>query len=283
VSRDWDEAGHPRHPSGSSRGGRFRRGSSSMYRVLNDTSDWAQRLAGQMVEPGYRPGAWQPVTPARHRGEWIEEVTDALRQDGMRSGEARSMASEWWDDYEPPTAVYANGPHRVILNTANDRVAQRVPEMLEQLDDLYTRFPGSGPVRLAVAAKSDLDGGLALHPSSVFYLSEDAFDDWTEERLGVAMPAARQAERWRYILAHEWGHVADPTDLSNPDSSSYRRAAAVHGDNIGALSPYGQSNETSSAVAEGRAEAFAEWYLTRGRTGNRAAQGYAAAYGWRWE
>lgn len=99
------------------------------------------------------------------------------------------------------------------------------------------------------------------------------------------MPAARKTNARQYVVAHELGHVLDHQhghtnevrsfsgmpggfDLDKRDANDMQRA---HADG---LSHYGKTN-----VAEGYAEAYAQW-VHGGPGSNVAADAFAAKYGW---
>ena len=277
---DWDESEHPRHPAGSDRGGRFRRGPSLGYKVFAEVDpEWAKRVMQRLIEPGYRPGAWAPMDLRDYKREWLADSIAAM---GDFEG-ADETAEEMWRDWDPPVAVYANGPHRVLVDTEQDLP---LDEVFAQLDELHSRFPAHrGPIKLGIAPMDALDGnrGLMLPGTSVLYLATEIFGPWLRDPApGWIAPAAgptgdRKVEQWRYGMIHEWGHVIDQVDHMVNWSPQVGRAQDLVEDYMDSLSGYGRSN-----AVEGIAEAFTEWYLTRGQSENTAARAYAAEYGWVW-
>ena len=73
---------------------------------------------------------------------------------------------------------------------------------------------------------------------------------------------------WRYTLAHEFGHAITPWNRMRSITREWSAVGFY-------FSHYGQSDP-----AEGFAEAFAEFYLSEGKTINPAARAYAVDFGW---
>lgn len=278
MSRDWDESEHPRHPAGTpgGRGGEFRRfAAPGIHRIMaNTTAGWVERVSRRLAGHHYTPGAWQQESIADYRFALEAELRQDLPQD---------LIDEMFADYDWPAAVYRNGDHLV---TIQDRfLAQgRAREILAQIDELQTRFPVQQKLRIAVVPDWVIDGdrGGAFPQTGILYLADKAFDDWPPDMAETyTMPAAGRpggVEMWRYALTHEWGHLVDPSWTSDPNDPLARQAQQMHEIAGKHLSDYGRGDPT-----EAIAEAFAEFYLSRGQTTNPAAIAYAAWLHWRWE
>lgn len=279
MVRDWDEDEHPRHLAGApdSRGGQFRRfAAPGIHRIMaNTTPGWVDRVSRRLAGQRYTPGAWVQESVADYRFALENELSQDLPRD---------LIDELFADYDWPTAIYRNGDHVVTIQ--NRFLAQgRAKEILAHIDELQTRFPVQQKLRIAVVPDWVIDGdrGGAFPQTGIAYLSEEAFDDWAERQGDTyTMPAGRpgpdRAEQWRYALTHEWGHLLDPSWSRDATDPLYQQA--VHMSEIAEqhLSDYGNSNPT-----EAIAEAFAEFYLSRGQTKNPAAIAYATWLHWRWE
>ena len=85
------------------------------------------------------------------------------------------------------------------------------------------------------------------------------------------MPVMQQTTKLLYVLAHEWGHASD-----------YRSTLAAAWQRK--LSP-GKLTLPANCrdFRESYAEAFTEWYLTRGTTTHKTTKWYARMNNWRSE
>jgi len=266
VSRDWREQDHPRWPAHApdSRGGQFSAAGSHLV-LATTVPNWAQRVS-QRLAGGYTPGAWTQAAaedyPAKLRAELRQDLPD-------------EVIDQIYADYDWPAAVWENGQHRVVIHSPE--FAGQAPQVLAYLDQLQARFPVEQSIRLSIVPASTIGGdrGVAVPGAGILYLSEESFGPWTDRRRDFVMPAGRRAvlrrrvPQWQYAMTHEWGHLVVP---HHPGSELMRRNLEKH------LSHYG-----NTAWYEANAEAFAEWYLSQGRSRNLAAQAYAAWLGWRWE
>lgn len=275
VTRDWDESEHPRHPRGSGRdSGRFRHGGlSTVYRSVHAVdNEWARKLS-QRISDQTGGGTWSLMTPAAYRGEWRREMLAELRRQGTPEPIATETLNDLESDAGLPEVIYRNGPHRVVVETDRD-----LPDgFLDMVSDLQRRYPGRGPSTTTLLDRRAMpnERGLTLFPSSIVFIRDDNLDGWDPQSREIAMPVARRAsgasEQWRYILAHEWGHVITPADvLDNP-----RKSEEMYGANKRHFGEYG-----AHSAVEAIGEAFAEWYLTGGETTNPGARAYARWLGW---
>jgi uncharacterized protein with gpF-like domain len=94
-------------------------------------------------------------------------------------------------------------------------------------------------------------------------------------------------EARRYTIIHEYGHAIDAGDLllGGLSPADARRVQSAMSDKInllgkhsraGNLSQYGSTN-----IYEGYAEAFADFWISKGKSTNLATIEYAKAFGWR--
>lgn len=282
---NWDESEHPRHPRGSERGGRF----------ANQTG-WAMRISDQIGdlrgEDRWKPGEWRLLTDL----EWFDDTRELLRPTVAKyfSGvQLEAQLDKMVEGAPSPVATYANGPHRIKVLTRDD---WPIPEILQEVDRLIDYMPPPKLLNLNLIKPSDLSDpdsdGESLMGDGLIRLSSKVLrevgyvDDF--------MSQAQQVPYWRYALVHEWGHAVDEqgrrasgTTVANSTDDQFRvvqmertgRGRLWSGDDgFGGrldLSTYGRTNPD-----EGVAEAFAEWYLSGGKTTNEAARDYADYYEW---
>lgn len=247
-------------------------------------NDWVQQLVGRL-EPkrGYQPGQWERVDPGQHMAERYGVLVQAFIGDGMSPSSARQTAQQMFAEAVVPRAVYANGPHELVIESKNPLP---VPDqhLTDYLDGLLSQYPppGGRPARVYITPYKWLGGGgLTVRPedeveySPIVVLDEDVFypkpleDPPEGGGPEFSMPVHRVMPHWAYVTAHEWGHV-----LTNGEGGPFMRA------NDGLDASYGMSFYGYRSKAEAAAEAFAEWYGSRGLTTNPAARAYAEHYGW---
>jgi hypothetical protein len=155
--------------------------------------------------------------------------------------------------------LHARHPVRgPLLVTVEDQHRLSNPEHLAE------STPGAGFVRLSADVFNDKAYARRMTKTRAQLAAEKA----AGETGGHFMPAAAGVDRVRYLLTHEWGHITD-TGPAKGSRARFRQHTAD-------LSQYGRRS-----VLEARAEAFAEWELTKGATTNPAARAYAAAEGWK--
>lgn len=241
---------------------------------------WAKRLVGRLGHGQYRPGAWQQVDPAEHMAERKDRVVTLFISDGLRPEDAHQMADVMFAGIEPPRAVYANGPHEVVIEAD---IPQSHHAVVGYIDSMMARVAPGGPIRFAIVPPTapyfQGEGGVATSPQrldgkapwAVIHLNADAYTrpgrwdhvDWH------GMPAVRKAVRggnlWQYFLAHEYGHAM-------ADGGTTRHLWLEHKDR---LPPYGRGHP-----AEAVAEMFAEWFMSGGHSTNGLANLYAQWYRW---
>lgn len=281
MSRDWDESEHPRHPAGTEDGGRFRLAAPMSHHIMAITTPgWVRRVSARLT--GHATGNWQQISREQYRQHLHAELSQDIPE---------SVVREIFADYEWPAVIYRSGDH--IVTFQNHLLARgRAAEVLAHLDQLQWRFPVEQQIRFAVVPEQNLQGdrGVSLPGAGIFYISEETFDDWNpKDPDDYTMPVGRRgrgrAEQWRYSMTHEWGHLIDPAavsmnvdgiDGSNPVQA---RALQMWQDLQKHLSGYARKDKRG---LEATAEAFAEWFLSSGRTKNLAAQAYALIYGWGW-
>lgn len=168
--------------------------------------------------------------------------------------------------------------------TVSDRTGRVSHSKLGKVADdvwaLRTRYPQANPgdVTVTVVSEEDLfDLDAMMHGAYVggetkkftadISVNERSFTDRSPNPNG--MPVALTVPNWRYVLTHEYGHAF----TARRDERKVIKTWREYG---GDLSGYGQTSPF-----EGYAEAFAEWYLSVGRTDNEAALAYARVFGWR--
>jgi len=283
VSRDWDEQEHPRHPRGSERGGRFRMAAPTASLITATTmGGWVARVNARLAGPV--PPEWTPISQEQYRADLRAELSRDMPVE---------VVDEIFADYEWPAGIWQAGDHVVTIQTPE--LLHMAGQIIAHLNEMQGRFPIAQAIRFSVVPEQNIGGdrGTSIPGTGVFYIADDTFDEWPTHTdsgdpipEGFSMPVGHsgpgQVEQWRYAMTHEWGHLIDPAardrNLGAPSYEGHQLVAQDMVEDWGeALSRYG-----ASSAMEAVAEAFAEWFLTRGQTTHEAAQAYAAWLGWRW-
>lgn len=251
---------------------------------------WAERIAHHLGLPGlptpddvvhgadirldYQPGQWQAPRPSallEHssgtpledwRPELVQEMLATLRERQTYTNGHIAVHVEKYVGDGPPGA-----DHR---------------QLLAIVDRLMAVAPIRRPVTITVADPGvqypsildHRDSGATIITDGQMWLSRELYDPThsTGPR-GWHTESARDAHPLAAITAHEWGHLLD-TVMSEWDREQ------LHEEHGGAaLSRYAAGDPTG---VESVAEAFAEWYLTRGRSESEDVQAYAETLGWEW-
>lgn len=294
-----DRHGRRHWPAGSpeSKGGEFAPGTGSVS--LDDVTPPA---------PDWRPGRWrlESADAERVKAEadlrahiatpemegWRTarsgaEIDDLVQQqlDLMFPAGGRRMRSD--------TVVYRNGPHQIRVPRSM-RSQVPVEEYAETLDALVEAFPppshrtvtfrpaedrdnvtvmlsGDAAVRLA----STVVGGQTMSFTS--HILDPAHNGDAGLRAGQHMPMRHQVSGHIWSLVHEYGHTMYPGEHHDTGPIWDAGLEAAQLDSTGtAMSEYG----TFGGPHEMFAEAFAEWFLSGGRTDNVYAQVFARRFGW---
>lgn len=87
------------------------------------------------------------------------------------------------------------------------------------------------------------------------------------------MPSTKAARMGDYVVAHEYGHIINFASKENGGTDQSSNALVEY------MKPYA-SIYGNFAPAEGFAEAYAEWHVSRGTTSNLAAKAYASWERW---
>jgi hypothetical protein len=281
---DWDEAEHPRHPAKApkGRGGQFRLAASASHLITaNSLEGWVKRVSQRLAGPV--PPEWTPVSQQQYRADLHAELSRDMPPD---------VVDEIFADYEWPAGVWRAGDHVVTIQSPH--LLGMAGPIFQHLNEMQRRFPVAQAIRFSVVPERNLGGdrGTSIPGTGIFYISDETFDDWAEVDDGgnpvphdytmpVGRPGPGRVEQWRYAMTHEWGHLVDPGAQDHNlvgYTDMQRQAQDMVEDWEQHLSIYGRR-----AAIEATAEAFAEWFLTQGRTDNEAAQAYAAWLGWRWQ
>lgn len=174
--------------------------------------------------------------------------------------------------------VYQNGEHQVAIRGGTNLSRSQEDKLVADVDNLIEIDPPPhGPLRLRVATdaefkrhnKADNVAGFAFVGTSEIVLRDSTVGqdaplvDPTWHNVNVAQNVPART----YFLTHEWGHITD----ENNDAT---RKIAFQ-ETGGGPSQYGKKNEY-----EAYAEAYAEWMLTKGKTGFLSAKQYAEYYNW---
>lgn len=161
---------------------------------------------------------------------------------------------------------------KMTIDVRTDGVSrERLDQMTAHIDRLHATYPvkadGGRLLQVNVRNPKDMPNNVAaetVHGRGFINISSDAVNNapgWDTSHL---MPAAKGVDRQTYVLTHEWGHAID--------DDSKQLLWAKH---FTELSAYG-----GESPREAKAEAFAEWSLSSGKTNNPAAIDYAKELGW---
>lgn len=227
---------------------------------------------------------WDELDPA---DAFEKSMTPELRQVIDNTPGARALLME---ALEGQTA-YGRGDHMITVRDVSRADPQKLRDLMATADQLiHDAPPIHGPVRINVGRISqDIGSGRTLGYTTMgthsIVVNEDIIRRGLPEHFthtadpdnsGHWMPASASHSRVSYVLAHEWGHALEAADAAEVGSATNWRLVNTRATYRSHLSGYGKST-----VHEGYAEAFAEWWLTRGQTTNAAAQAYAREFGWR--
>lgn len=288
----------PRWPAGTpqARGDRFAvRGTVFLDDVSPPAAEWRPRrwrLEPQdaervKAEADLREHVAKPEMEAWRTSRTAEEVETLIQEqlDLMFPAGERRMRGE--------TVVYRNGPHQIRLPRG---MREQVPveEYAETLDALIEAFPppshrtvsfreaedrdnvtvmlsGDAAVRLA----STVVGGQTMSFTS--HILDPAHNGDSGLAAGSYMPMRYHVSGHIWSLVHEYGHTVYPGEHHDTQPIWDAALEAVALDPTGmAMSEYG----SLGGPHEQFAEAFAEWFLSGGRTDNVYAQVFARRFGW---
>lgn len=272
----WDPADHPRWPAGTPRGGQF----ADLLDLGLPIDQWEtqldQRLAeNKKLDAEYRPGRWRTVDTDEEIAVLAKDLYDGGREadPSFDREQLRQLAIQEAQAMQPAgdTVELRNGG-RVVRSRSPKADTDALRRVADQLDELDRRNPAEGRFTVTITPADDRtfakhDGEAETVRGEPFIRIKDTALDDSRDRSGF-MPAADDHGRLEYVLAHEWGHAIDHRD----DMESLVEGL---GDNSTWLSAYGLTSGR-----EAYAEAFAEWFLTKGHTDNKSAIMFAERYGW---
>lgn len=258
--------------------GRFAEKDSVMY-----VETWVQRVSDQIErvkrrdKAGYQPGRWRQVTLDEQIATLAKDMFDgALKvQPDYDRAELRKLSVEFAEEQIPAGVrddlKVVNGKATIISRDPRIRMSE-VETLAALVDDLQTRFPTKGRIVINVVPDNypmghDHADAQTVHGEAFIFIKGG---NWHKTKTSADgfMPAQDDNPRWLYAMAHEWGHAVD-------DADGLEQMMAAFSDDSYALSAYG-----NASPREAYAEAFAEWYLTKGRTTNKAARYYAEKFEW---
>lgn len=226
------------------------------------------------------------LTPLQYR----QRVSDVILRDEFPDAGNKLSATTIPGSFR---GQVRNGESVIEFDTRSVSPA-RVARVAQILDELLKDYPPEHPYRnFKVLIRKQLPGskagdralGKTIPGSSVIYLAETALDDDLDiSRYPDSMPSFYE-DPLRYTIAHEYGHVLAHKGIRVKTYQQYMdiamRAAKAKG-----LSGYamGEHEDLSPVEAtevladESWADAFAEWFMTSGKTHNEWVQ----EYGNRW-
>lgn len=252
----------------------------------------------------FERGRWRRVTQDSERAAAEAEIRAHLDSPEMAGWRAQQTPQQIDDAVRqtvdmmvgPPResdrTIYANGPHQIIV--PRDMAAEIPTEHVASvLDDLITRHPKHDGGRVVVnfrpadahddtevmgmesqrMASTTVGGNTLMFTSHIV----DPKANGDAGPLHGTMPMRREVPGWLWVLAHEYGHASYPGthEDTGPIWEAAHEAAALDTNATG-MSEYG----LFGGPHEMYSEAFAEWYLSGGRTTNPYAQAFARRFGW---
>lgn len=232
------------------------------------------------------PDGWSEVDVAAQRKQAEEKLKAALdRSDAPDKEKLQRLGMRLIDDMYGSDAgrTFQRGNVTVTVAGGVEDIDQADLDLVtRRMEALQAAFPQAGPVSVTVMPRATMErlggdrrAGIALPSSatggqSVFMLHEGGFKHVPEagEMPAHADEKLTEAE---WTLVHEFGHLLERRSGESGDLHD----AHSHGDHDHGLSEYGRTNPQ-----EGYAEAFAEWWVSGGKTDNKAAKAYAERFGW---
>lgn len=256
-------------------------------RDLNDgrfTDKWVSRLS---AIAGSR--TWETSSPRAARDEYetrLRDMISTMAPSMDRAAVDNTMRSLLGSGSIPiPRTVYRSGEHRVVIATDQWVPVERI---LREASRLHQANPTRDPINLWVvdgqhmvlpnAHAETIRGTAFIRMNADSLANEKGFRQHVENDPEFFMPTAEHTGAAEYFLAHEWGHAIDYDDVPGGDAKTQAHLKAQV--NM-SLSEYGSMGSSWGDVNEAYAEAFAEWWLSGGKTTNAAAIAYADMYQWK--
>jgi hypothetical protein len=230
-------------------------------------------LDDQAVTEAAEDGAWEQLDEGTLFNRTVPPEMRGYKDTAVRSLIQQELVN---------TSVYARGEHLIKIVDEGALDGTKVKRLFTVVDDLLTAAPpgGGDPLRLTVGtteARALATTVIGQHDiimdRKVLMPDKQIGPEYFSVQEGSThwMPVSHQVSLIDYVVAHEWGHaIAERV----PEKIGQRRDMAYFQRRH--LSGYGNKE-----YDEAYAEAFAEWFLTRGQTTNEAAQAYAREFGWR--
>lgn len=231
---------------------------------------------------GYVPGKWHSATdeerlkavadmwePVVRDVNWFKSPRPSKRKIREIAEERARSALEYRDE-----KILVNGPHWIIAESKAGASDAEMRRVAKAVDGLQTRnpIPKGGSVNLVIAdswrmsAYGETETYSGRIRLSSFTLTEGPAPKGSTQW----MPTAQRVPNAEYTLAHEWGHAVSKSWDDD------RKLGTLWNGNDPNMSDYGRTSPY-----EAQAEAFAEWYLTNGKTTNSTVLKYATTYGWK--
>lgn len=245
--------------------------------------NWVPRVVTDIsqLHPDYQPGQWQTMDRETSIRKYLDDFLRTTPPDFVARYYPTPQAQRAYAEQIIPGGVVVNGPHRITIATPAPVSDSAMAELTRTLDQLMTRYPVRASIpyhtKLSIVPDNEIHPylGQSINRTPYITLSDAVFDGSVDRAFYTIasnkMPAFTKTPPTRYILAHEWGHTIS---LVHPDqmADAYEtvRAGKVTG-----MSEYGLED-----MQEAFAEAFAEWFITEGKTRNPAARYYALKFGW---
>jgi hypothetical protein len=217
--------------------------------------------------------------PGKHNQQKHGTGGNGTQLAGTWTKKKTSETSTVWQSGEHKITNYAggDGPYAV-----SDKYVERV--VIKTVDDLQATNPVDGPIDVRIMPRLKVRefenskemktvNGVNILGTGAIKLNGSVAGN---KSIGVSNknPASMGKDSLQTTLVHEWGHAIDRRETVTPKGSRYPSPKGIAP--LKTVSKYGETN-----VFEAYAENFAEFYLSKGTTTNKAATDSAKEFGWK--
>lgn len=237
--------------------------------------------------PDLKPASgWRALTPEQAN----QEIRDRAAIAGTNARAAQLEADRISSTHE--SHLMADGS-LVHFNNATKVSPAKKQVTLDAVRDLQKANPGQPPAEVFIGSgRATIAGrtpkrftkgvrGYSVQGKPQVWVApttpKPSWDTAFKENVdaGHFMPAGKDQDGLRYVMAHEYGHTLDTSRTQqNPALAAALRPQGNPTFNAD-ISAYGKKTS-----AETYAEAYAEWFMSGGKTANATVNAIAAAAGW---
>lgn len=264
---------------------------------------WIQKLSDRIGRPQldeeppestWKRGRWRVETREHERRKLEAEVRRDLEgpeyqpggaywswRSGVSDDELEGLIQEQVDQMMPggreAHTTYINGGYqfRIPKSLENDLP---VENLLSTLDELAARYPRS--FRSVFIPESDpvdkeRQQAYTIAGGNTIVINPRAFQG-SIEKSGFTTPHQRDVPYYVWALVHEYGHTLYPHEHEDTQPIWDVAMAASKVDDGRGMSEYGMMGGPHEIFAE----AFAEWFVSKGDTTSEYAKMFAERFGW---